>query len=196
MPSSRIITFFLTCYYLLPAASHKECNRVLLLLAEQKHHAQQQQQLLVNRNNNNNDAAAAPAFLPVIVIVRCNFGTCAKYQGGSPQSSSTTTEQVAVEGAVAMARYFHEAALYYGVSVILQSETKCWDRLAGWFGNGLLPICKEFYQTYGTPLFSSHIMELSSPSEYHTKEELSAIARRYQEELKSIDMKLNVVGYS
>lgn len=181
---------------LLPTTSHKECKRVLLL-AQQKQHTstrRQQQQQEQNRNNNNNNDTAT--VLPAILIVRCNFGTCAKYQGGNPQCPSQEQQVSAVEGAVAMAQYFHEASLYYGVSVILQSETRCWERLAGWFGSGLLPACKEFYRTHGIPMFSSHIMELSSPSEYHTKEELNAIAQRYQEELESIDMKLNVVGLS
>lgn len=160
--------------------SHEECKRILLLAHQ---HVEEGQK----RSNIINDDRVR-----VILVVRCNFGTCAKYQGGNAYSPT----KVAVEGAVAMAHFFHKEAFHYGVAVILQSETRCWERLTGWFDGGLLPACKEFYHIHGVPLFSSHIMELSSPAEYDTKEELSAISQRYQEELKSIDMKLDVIGLS
>ena len=93
---------------------------------------------------------------------------------------------------MALARHVHDAAPLYGVGVVLQSETRCMDKLTSWFDRGLLPACEDHYQTHGTPLYSSHLLELPV-SDSNTAEDIAAIRRAYRERLEAIDMKLNLL---
>ncbi|KAL3934312.1 MAG: hypothetical protein SGBAC_009941 [Bacillariaceae sp.] len=66
-------------------------------------------------------------------------------------------------GAVALAMHVRSVAKYYGVPVILHSD-HCAKKLLPWF-DGMLQADEEFFDKFGEPLFSSHMLDLSDESD-------------------------------
>ena len=68
--------------------------------------------------------------------------------------------EINIAGGVAGACYVHQMAQYYGVPVILHTDHAIKNWLP-WI-DGLLKAGKDFYKEKGYPLFSSHMLDLSS----------------------------------
>lgn len=62
-------------------------------------------------------------------------------------------------GSVALAMHVRSVAKYYGIPVILHSDN-CSKKLLPWF-DGMLQADEEFFDKFGEPLFSSHMLDLS-----------------------------------
>eukprot|EP00928_Gymnodinium_smaydae_P100180 TRINITY_DN9767_c0_g5_i1.p1 TRINITY_DN9767_c0_g5~~TRINITY_DN9767_c0_g5_i1.p1 ORF type:complete len:375 (+),score=71.21 TRINITY_DN9767_c0_g5_i1:80-1126(+) len=69
----------------------------------------------------------------------------------------------ALLGAVAGAHYVRFMAPAYGVQVLLSSD-RCPKKLLPWL-DGLLEIDETFFKSYGEPLFSSHMLDLSGETD-------------------------------
>ncbi len=65
----------------------------------------------------------------------------------------------AIRGSVAGAMHVHNLAEAYGVSVIMHTD-HCAKKLLPWI-DGLLTEGEKYYQAYGKPLYSSHMLDLS-----------------------------------
>merc|ERR1711939_877301 len=85
-------------------------------------------------------------------------------------------QKAAVMGCVAGALHVRALAEFYGVPVILHTD-HCAKSLLPWF-DGLLEANEEYFAKHGEPLFTSHMLDLSSkPEEIHqVYTELNSVA--------------------
>ena len=82
-----------------------------------------------------------------------------KHRGTANLSGLTGLANAAAAGCVALAYHVRAMAKYYGVPVVLHTD-HCAKKLLPWF-DGLLDANKEYFDTFGEPLFSSHMLDLS-----------------------------------
>jgi fructose-bisphosphate aldolase class II len=100
------------------------------------------------------------------------------------KSLSDENMQGAVAGSVAAAMHVHELAPKYGAYVMLHTDHCPRKRLA-WL-DGLLDVGEEFYKANGVPLYSSHMIDLSTePIEQNID-----TCKKYLERMSKIDMTL------
>ena len=105
---------------------------------------------------------------------------------------SVKADDAAAAGSVALAYHVRAMAKYYGVPVVLHSD-HCAKKLLPWF-DGMLKADKEFYDKFGEPLFSSHMLDLSEEPD----EENIAICVKYFKEMSKmkiwLEMEIGVTG--
>ncbi len=125
--------------------------------------------------------AAKEASSPIIIQFSNGGGVfnAGKYLDNSQQ-------RAAIAGSVAGAHHIRILAEAYGVPVILHTD-HCARKLLPWI-DGLITAGEEFYQQYGKPLYSSHMLDLSEES----LEDNLATSATYLERLNKIDMSLEV----
>jgi len=102
------------------------------------------------------------------------------------KSISNTGQQASIAGAVAAAKYIHEASPLYGVPVLLNTDHAA-KKLLPWI-DGMIEQGEEFFKQNGKPLFTSHMIDLSE----ETLEENIEICKRYLEKLTKLDMYLEI----
>lgn len=98
----------------------------------------------------------------------------------------------AVIGSVALAYHVRAVAKYYGIPVVLHSD-HCAKKLLPWF-DGMMEADQAFFDKYGEPLFSSHMLDLSEESD----EENIAICVEYFKRLTKmkiwLEMEIGITG--
>lgn len=123
------------------------------------------------------------------VIVQLSNGGAHFYAG---KSLDNANEQAAIAGAVSAAKHVHELAKLYDVPVVLHTDHAA-RKLLTWI-DGLLDAGEEFYEKNKTPLFSSHMLDLSEES----LEENIGTCVSYLERMKKmgthIEIELGVTG--
>lgn len=123
------------------------------------------------------------------VIIQLSNGGAQFYAGKALDNSS---QQASVAGAVSAAKHVHEMAKLYAVPVILHTDHAA-RKLLPWI-DGLLDAGEEFFEKNKTPLFSSHMLDLSE----EPLEENIETCVRYLERMKKmgthIEIELGVTG--
>jgi len=123
--------------------------------------------------------ASAKAKSPI--MVQFSSGGAGFYAGkGCPADNPM------VLGAVAGAQHVHAMAEAYGVPVILHTDHAA-RKLLPWV-DGMLDAGEAYYETYGRPLFSSHMIDLSAES----LEDNIAICEKYLQRMSKIGMTLEI----
>ncbi len=117
------------------------------------------------------------------VIIQFSNGGASYYAG---KGLSNENERAAIVGAVSGAIHVHMMAEAYGVPVILHTDHAA-KKLLPWI-DALLEASKSYYQTKGTPLFSSHMLDLSE----EPLEENIAISKEYLEQMSKIGINLEI----
>jgi len=117
------------------------------------------------------------------VIIQFSNGG-AKFFGGGGLSNEQ--ERAAVLGGISGAQHVHALAEAYGVSVILHTD-HCAKKLLPWV-DGLLDAGEKHFDKTGTPLYSSHMLDLSEEN----LEENVEISSRYLKRMKSLGMTLEI----
>ncbi len=102
------------------------------------------------------------------------------------KSIANNTQQASIAGAVAGAKYVHEASSLYGVPVLLNTDHAA-KKLLPWI-DGMIKHGEEFFKQNGKPLFTSHMLDLS---EEPLKENIE-ISKRYLEKLTKLDMFIEI----
>lgn len=97
-----------------------------------------------------------------------------------------TNEAAAIAGGIAGAYYVHHAAKAYGVPVILHTD-HCAKKILPWV-EGLLAEGEAHFERTGTPLFSSHMLDLSE----EPIEENIAISSKFLERMSKMGMTLEI----
>ncbi len=95
-------------------------------------------------------------------------------------------QHAAIAGAVAGAKHVHELAKKYGATVILHTD-HCAKKLLPWI-DGLLDASEEHYKQHGTPLYSSHMIDLSEEPIAENIE----ICKSYLERMSKMGMTLEI----
>uniref|UniRef100_A0A7S2MJM6 fructose-bisphosphate aldolase n=1 Tax=Helicotheca tamesis TaxID=374047 RepID=A0A7S2MJM6_9STRA len=98
----------------------------------------------------------------------------------------------AAVGSVAMAMHVRSVAALYGVPVVLHSD-HCAKKLLPWF-DGMLEADEAYFEQFGEPLFSSHMLDLSEEPD----EENIAICEKYFKRLVKmkiwLEMEIGITG--
>lgn len=137
---------------------------------------------VVNSDSVNAVMEAAKIVNSPVIIQFSNGG--AHFFGG--KSLSNEKEIAAIKGGIAGALYVHMMSEVYGVRVILHSDHAA-KKLLPWI-DGMLEYGEKYYKQHSKPLFSSHMLDLSS----ETLIENVDICKRYLERMSKIDMTLEI----
>ncbi|MBN2669402.1 MAG: class II fructose-bisphosphate aldolase [Bacteroidales bacterium] len=117
------------------------------------------------------------------VIIQLSNGGAHFYAG---KSLSNENQEAAIMGAISAAQHIHQLSEMYEVPVILHTDHAA-KKLLPWI-DGLLDAGEEFYETFGKPLFSSHMLDLSEePLEENIK-----ISAQYLKRMSAIEMTLEI----
>jgi fructose-bisphosphate aldolase class II len=117
------------------------------------------------------------------VVVQFSNGGAHFYAGKSLDNSD---QAAAITGAISGAMHVHQMAELYEVPVILHTDHAA-KKLLPWI-DGLLEAGEDFFETYGKPLFSSHMLDLSE----EPLEENIEICKQYLERMSKIGMTLEI----
>ncbi len=115
------------------------------------------------------------------VIVQFSNGGATFYGG-----KHLPSDQAAVLGAISGAKHVHTVAKAYGVPVILHTDHAA-RKLLPWI-DALLDASQEHYEKFGSPLFSSHMIDLSE----EPIEENIATCKKYLERMSKMGMTLEI----
>ncbi len=117
------------------------------------------------------------------VIIQFSNGGAQFFAG---KSLPNDKQQASIAGAISAAQHVHQLAELYGVAVILHTDHAA-KKLLPWI-DGMLEAGETFYEEYGKPLFSSHMLDLS----VEPLEENIAISKKYLERMSKIGMTLEI----
>ncbi len=137
---------------------------------------------VVGTNSVNGILEAAKAINSPVIIQFSNGG--ASFFAG--KSLDNSDHSAAIAGAISGAMHIHQMAEIYEVPVIIHTDHAA-KKLLPWI-DGLLEAGEDFYETYGKPLFSSHMLDLSE----EPLEENIEICKHYLERMSKIDMTLEI----
>lgn len=125
--------------------------------------------------------AAAKVNSPV--IIQFSNGGAAFYAG---KGLSNDNENAAIAGAISGALHIHRMAALYGVPVILHTDHAA-RKLLPWI-DGLIEAGEKHFRDHGKPLYSSHMLDLSTePIEQNIE-----TCKEYLERISRIGMTLEI----
>jgi len=117
------------------------------------------------------------------VMIQFSNGGAVFYAG---KGLSNENQKAAVAGAVSGAKHVHYMTEEYGVPVVLHTDHAA-KKLLPWI-DALLDAGERHYKSWGKPLFSSHMLDLSE----EPLEENIAICKKYLERMSKIGMTLEI----
>lgn len=110
----------------------------------------------VTGSNTINAALEAARDVNSPIIIQLSHGGSAFYAG---KGLSNDNQQASIRGAIAAALHVHNLSTAYEVPVILHTDHAA-KKLLPWI-DGLLEAGQAYYAANGSPLFSSHMLDLS-----------------------------------
>jgi len=129
--------------------------------------------------------AAAKNNSPVMIQVSNGGGTFLAGKGMGNNDAPAI-------GSVALAYHVRAVAKYYGIPVVLHSD-HCAKKLLPWF-DSMLAADKAYFDKFGEPLFSSHMLDLSEEPD----EENIAICVEYFKKMEPmkiwLEMEIGITG--
>jgi fructose-bisphosphate aldolase, class II len=117
------------------------------------------------------------------VIIQFSNGGGIFYAG---KSLSNEGQKAAIAGSIAGAMHVHQMAEHYGIPVVLHTD-HCAKKLLPWI-DGLLDASEKHFAATGSPLFSSHMIDLSE----EPLEENIEICAKYLERMAKMGMTLEI----
>ena len=117
------------------------------------------------------------------VIIQFSNGGAIFYAG---KSLSNANQQAAIAGGISGAMHVHQMAALYEVPVILHTD-HCAKKLLPWI-DGLLDAGERYFDQYGKPLYSSHMLDLSEEPIHENIE----ICAKYFERMAKLGMTLEI----
>ena len=123
------------------------------------------------------------------VIIQFSAGGCQFFAG---KGLNNENQSAAIAGGISGAKHVHEMAKIYGVSVILHTD-HCARKLLPWV-DGLLLASEEHFKTHGTPLYSSHMIDLSDEPIIDNIETCKFYLERMSKIGMTLEIELGVTG--
>lgn len=117
------------------------------------------------------------------VIIQFSNGGATFFAG---KGLGNQDQRAAIAGAVSGAHHVHQVAELYGVRVILHTDHAA-KKLLPWI-DGLLDAGEEYYRVHGSPLYSSHMLDLSE----EPLTEIVETCKRYLERMSKMGMTLEL----
>jgi fructose-bisphosphate aldolase, class II len=136
----------------------------------------------IGTNSVNAVMEAAKAVNSPVIVQFSNGG--AQFVAG--KSLANDMQQASIAGAVSIAQHIHTMAEYYEIPVILHTDHAA-KNLLPWI-DGMLEAGEEFFDAYGQPMYSSHMLDLSEES----LEENIEICKQYLQRMSKIGMTLEI----
>ena len=130
-----------------------------------------------------NGVLETAAALNAPVIIQFSNGG-AQFNAG--KGLSNENQKAAIAGSIAGAKHVHELAKAYGVPVILHTD-HCAKNLLPWI-DGLLDASEAHFKQTGSPLFSSHMIDLSE----EPLEENIELCKEYLKRMSAMGMTLEI----
>lgn len=125
------------------------------------------------------------------IILQASQGGAAFFAGkGIPDSAEK--REASVAGAVAAAHYVRAVAPLYGVPVVLHTD-HCAKKLLPWL-DGMLDADEQFFKEHGTPLFSSHMIDLSEEPVDWNIETTAKYLKRAAPMKQWLEMEIGITG--
>ena len=137
----------------------------------------------VTGSNTINTVLETAAELNSPVIIQFSNGG-AHFNAG--KGLSNENQKAAIAGGISGAKHVHELAKAYGATVIMHTD-HCAKKLLPWI-DGLLDASEEHFKHTGSPLYSSHMIDLSE----EPIEENIEICKKYLERMSKIGMTLEI----
>jgi fructose-bisphosphate aldolase class II len=131
--------------------------------------------------------AARDAKSPIILQV--SQGGAAYFAG---KGVGNKNQEASIAGAVAAAHYIRAVAPAYGIPVILHTD-HCAKKLLPWF-DGMLEADEAWFKQHGTPLFSSHMIDLSEESVEENIETTAKYLQRAAPMKQWLEMEIGITG--
>jgi fructose-bisphosphate aldolase class II len=131
--------------------------------------------------------AARDAKSPIILQV--SQGGAAYFAG---KGVGNKNQEASIAGAVAAAHYIRAVAPAYGIPVVLHTD-HCAKKLLPWF-DGMLEADEAFFKQNGTPLFSSHMIDLSEESVEENIETTAKYLERAAPMKQWLEMEIGITG--
>ena len=123
------------------------------------------------------------------VIIQFSAGGCQYFAGKGLKNDN---HSAAIAGGISGAMHVHEMAKIYNASVILHTD-HCARKLLPWI-DGLLDAGEKHYNTYGIPLYSSHMIDLSDEPIIDNIETCKLYLERMSKIGMTLEMELGVTG--
>ncbi|KZL80556.1 fructose-bisphosphate aldolase [Colletotrichum incanum] len=125
------------------------------------------------------------------IILQTSQGGAAYFAGkGIPNSAEK--QEASVAGAIAAAHYIRSIAPIYGVPVVLHSD-HCAKKLLPWL-DGMIAADEEEFKRSGTPLFSSHMIDLSEEEVAYNIETTAKYLKRSAPMKLWLEMEIGITG--
>lgn len=125
------------------------------------------------------------------IILQASQGGSA-YFAGKGIADSSEKREASVAGAIAAAHYIRSIAPIYGVPVVLHTD-HCAKKLLPWL-DGMLDEDERFFKEHGTPLFSSHMIDLSEEPVKENIETTAKYLKRAAPMKQWLEMEIGITG--
>ncbi|KAK1769043.1 fructose-bisphosphate aldolase 1 [Phialemonium atrogriseum] len=125
------------------------------------------------------------------IIIQTSQGGAAYFAGKGIKDSAEKRE-ASVAGAIAAAHYIRSVAPHYGIPVVLHTD-HCAKKLLPWL-DGMLDEDERFFKEHGTPLFSSHMIDLSEESVEENIETTAKYLKRAAPMKQWLEMEIGITG--
>lgn len=123
------------------------------------------------------------------IIIQFSNGGASFYAG---KGLSNENQNAAIKGAVSGALHVKNLAEAYGVSVILHTD-HCALKILPWI-DGLLTEGEKYFQATGTPLYSSHMLDLSEEPIEENLDVCCTFFERMEKLGMTLEIELGVTG--
>lgn len=123
------------------------------------------------------------------IILQTSQGGAAYFAGKGVKNGN---QEASIAGAIAAAHYIRAIAPSYGIPVVLHTD-HCAKKLLPWF-DGMLEADEEWFAKNGTPLFSSHMLDLSEETD---DENIATCAKYFKRMAKMgqwLEMEIGITG--
>jgi len=123
------------------------------------------------------------------IILQTSQGGAAYFAG---KGVANKNQEASIAGSIAAAHYIRAIAPTYGIPVVLHTD-HCAKKLLPWF-DGMLAEDEKFFKEHGTPLFSSHMLDLSEETD---DENIATCAKYFTRMAKLgqwLEMEIGITG--
>lgn len=139
--------------------------------------------------NSINAALEVAATVNSPIIIQFSNGGAKFYAGAGVKTDGLTA---AVAGAISGAWHIHRMAKYYGIPVIIHTDHAA-RKLLPWI-DGLLDEGEKHFATFGKPLFSSHMLDLSEEPLVENIETCKKYLTRMSKIGMTLEIELGITG--
>ncbi|KAH8904412.1 fructose bisphosphate aldolase [Coniochaeta sp. PMI_546] len=105
---------------------------------------------------------------------------------------SNENQKASIAGAIAAAHYIRAIAPSYGIPVVLHTD-HCAKKLLPWL-DGMMDADEAFFKEHGTPLFSSHMIDLSEESVEYNIQTTAKYLSRAAPWKQWLEMEIGITG--